>query len=481
MKLFAFEQQAIGPIPTEDRRGKSSELVAIWFGMNMSPITIVTGAGATVLFGLSLWWSIAAFVIGHVVGGIGMALHAAQGPRLGVPQMLQARGQFGSYGAALVLVIALIMFIGIFSSNLLVASASFNAIAPQLDTHMLLVLSAILSFLVAAYGYFVVRRLAALGSYVVGGLVLVALIAILVSGKLGPALSHGSFQLVGFLSMIAIGVVWQLAYAPYVSDYSRYMPADTGSRGAFWGSFAGSVASSILLMTVGAIVGLITGNEDTMAGLQSLVQGWVGFIVLASLGIVVGTVNSINLYSSCLTLLSLIETFLPGWNPKTRARIFATVGLAVVGVSLAFAASSDFAAFWFSFLNMCLYALIPWSVINLIDYYVIRKGSYSVMDFFAPGGGAYGRWNLGTLISFAIGVAAQVPFMSLSFYKGPVAQALGGVDIAWLVGLAAASVAYLTILRFPFKRTTVSTVEPADPASEAHPQSIDHVVNRQQC
>jgi nucleobase:cation symporter-1, NCS1 family len=467
VKLFAFEQQAIGPIPIEDRRGRSRELVAIWFGMNMSPITIVTGAGATVLFGLSLWWSIAAFVIGHVIGGIGMALHAAQGPRLGVPQMLQARGQFGSYGAAIVLVIALIMFIGIFSSNLLVASSSFTAIAPHLDTHMLLVLSAMLSFLVAAYGYFVVRRLAALGSYVVGGLVLVALIAILVSGKLGPALSHGSFQLVGFLSMIAIGVVWQLGYAPYVSDYSRYMPVDTGSRGAFWGSFVGSVASSILLMTVGAIVGLITGNEDTMAGLQGLVGGWVGFIVLASLGIVVGTVNSINLYSSCLTLLSLIETFIPGWNPTTRARVISTVGLAVVGVSLAFSASSNFAAFWFSFLNMCLYALIPWSIVNLLDYYVIRKGSYSVMDFYAPGGGVYGRWNLGALISFAIGVAAQLPFMSLSFYKGPVSQALGGVDIAWLVGLVAAAVAYLTIVRYPLGRTALSTAERAVPAAEA--------------
>lgn len=446
-RLFALEKQAIAPIPVEDRRGRSRELVAIWFGMNLSPITIVTGAGATTLFGLSLWWALVAIILGNAIGGVGMALHAAQGPRLGVPQMLQARGQFGAYGAAVIVVLALIMYVGVFASNLLVATDSFRAAAPDIDTTVMIVVVGAISLVVAAFGYFLVRRLAAWGSYIVGGLVLVALIAILSTNDVATYFEVGSFEVVGFLSMLAISVVWQMAYAPYVSDYSRYMPADTGSRGAFWASFSGCVASTVLLMGVGALVGVITQDPNTMAGLFTLISGPLGIFVLIALGIVVGTVNSINLYSSTLCTLTLVETFKPGWLPSVRARLTTTVLLAAVGVALAFGASSDFVTFWFSFLTLLLYALIPWSAINLVDYYLIRHGNYSVADFFAPGGGIYGKWNVAALASFAIGVAVQIPFMVLPFYTGPLAQAIGGIDIAWLVGFLVSGGLYFATAR----------------------------------
>ena len=46
-------------------------------------------------------------VVGNTVGGVFMALHSAQGPQLGVPQMVQTRGQFGSYGSLLVIVLVI--------------------------------------------------------------------------------------------------------------------------------------------------------------------------------------------------------------------------------------------------------------------------------------------------------------------------------------------------------------------------------------
>lgn len=446
-RFFALEQQAISPVPHDQRRGRSRELVAIWFGMNMSPITIVTGAGATTVFGLSLWWAFVAILAGHAIGGIGMALHAAQGPRLGVPQMLQARGQFGSYGAALIIVLALVMYIGVFASNLLVATDSFAAVQPDVDRGWVIIGVTLISLVISAFGYFLVRRIAALGSYIVGGLVVVAFIVIVSTNDIGSYLGIGSFNLVGFLSMLAIGVVWQLAYAPYVSDYSRYMPVSTGSRGAFWASFSGCVASSVLLMTVGAVVGLITQNTNTMEALFSLLGGWLGVTVLIAFGIVVGAVNSINLYSSCLCTLTLIETFRPGWDPRATARLVTTLALTAVGVILAFAASSDFVTFWFAFLSLLLYALIPWSAINLVDYYLLRHGEYVVSDFFVRGGGVYGRWNVAALLSFALGVLVQIPFMVLPFFTGGLAAALGGIDVAWLVGFALSGAVYYVAMR----------------------------------
>ncbi len=36
----------------------------------------------------------------------------------------------------------------------------------------------------------------------------------------------------------------------------------------------------------------------------------------------------------------------------------------------------------------------------------------------------------------------QAPFLATDLYKGPIAKALGGVDISWLVGLAVVGPVY---------------------------------------
>jgi purine-cytosine permease-like protein len=51
--------------------------------------------------GLSLARSVAAVVLGTCFGTFFMAFHANQGPRMGLPQMIQSRAQFGVRGAIL--------------------------------------------------------------------------------------------------------------------------------------------------------------------------------------------------------------------------------------------------------------------------------------------------------------------------------------------------------------------------------------------
>lgn len=445
--LFSVEAETIAPIPTDRRHGKSTELVAIWAGMNMTPLTVVTGALATTVFGLSLWWSLLALILGHGIGGVGMALHAAQGPRLGVPQMLQARGQFGAYGASIIVLIATAMFIGFFSSNLVVAADSVTAIIPGLDSGPVLVACTLFSLVVAAFGYRLVRAMTALSAYIVGALVVISLAALFFSGDAGRYLTAGDFNAEGFFAMIAIGVVWQLAYAPYVSDYSRYMPHDTGGKGAFWGSYLGCVVSSVVLMLLGVVVGMAVGDADIMAGLNGLLGPVFGFAVLLGFALAASTGNSVNVYCSCLCVLTLLETFWRGWRPALKSRLVTTVVLHVIGLAIAFAAASDFASTYFNFLSFLLYALIPWSAINLVDYYLVRHADFAVNEFFAPDGGRYGQWNPGALIVFVIGVLVQVPFLVTTAYTGPAAVALGYVDVAWLVGFVVSGAVYLVIAK----------------------------------
>lgn len=89
---------------------------------------------------------------------------------------------------------------------------------------------------------------------------------------------------------------------------------------------------------------------------------------------------------------------------------------------------------------------MPWTAVNLADFYAIRKGHYAISDIFNPAG-IYGRWSSAGLIAYFLGLAAMIPFMSLGFYQGPISVMLGGADVAFVVGLAVSAMVYCMMSR----------------------------------
>ncbi|RAF21903.1 cytosine permease, partial [Burkholderia multivorans] len=124
-------------------------------------------------------------------------------------------------------------------------------------------------------------------------------------------------------------------------------------------------------------------------------------------------------------------------------RVWATIVCGAGATLIAILGQGDFMATFESFLTLLLYVLIPWSAINLADYFIVQKGDYHVDDLFAPDGGRYGKWNAVGLSSYAIGLAAQVPFMITPLFTGPLAAPLQNIDIAWLVGFVVTAIVYL--------------------------------------
>jgi purine-cytosine permease-like protein len=94
------------------------------------------------------------------------------------------------------------------------------------------------------------------------------------------------------------------------------------------------------------------------------------------------------------------------------------------------------------FLAVLLYLFTPWTAINLVDFYFVRKGHYSVREIFNADG-MYGRWNWRGLLAYGTGFVVMIPFFSTGLYTGPVARALGGADIAMLVGLPISAWVYV--------------------------------------
>src|ERR1700754_3127424 len=94
---MAIEARSIYWVPETKRHGRIWNQAPLWFPGNFQYFSIPIGFVGPAL-GLSLGWTILAGVLGILTGTVFMAFHAAQGPALGLPQMIQSRAQFGYRG-----------------------------------------------------------------------------------------------------------------------------------------------------------------------------------------------------------------------------------------------------------------------------------------------------------------------------------------------------------------------------------------------
>jgi NCS1 family nucleobase:cation symporter-1 len=115
--------------------------------------------------------------------------------------------------------------------------------------------------------------------------------------------------------------------------------------------------------------------------------------------------------------------------------------VAIIGTLIAIKASSNFITDLTNFLIFTLYLLVPWTAINLTDYYLVQRGNYDIPELFKVHG-KYGTYNWFALAVYALTVLVEWPFMNNAWIVGTAANALGGADIAWIVGFVFAAVAY---------------------------------------
>jgi NCS1 family nucleobase:cation symporter-1 len=442
-----LEISTIRPIPRNERHGTAGDLFTVWFGSNLMLLTIVTGGLAVTVFALPFWWATLGLVVGNLVGAVFMALHAAQGPTLGVPQMIQTRGQFGSLGSLLVIGIVMVMYLGFMSSNLVLGGEAIASIAPGLSVTPGIALVGVLSAVAAIYGYDLIHAYARVMSYVAGTVLVIAAAWIIwVHGLPANFFSRNSLNMPGLMGTVSAAALWQIAYAPYVSDYTRYMPRDTGARSAFWATYWGCTLGSFLPMVLGAMVGVAVPKASLIEGLAALTHG-IAPLVLVVFSVGVATANAMNLYCGALSALTVGQTLVPAWAPGARARAVTTLALFALSLVGALLAKSAFLVNYTDFILLSLYVLVPWTAINLVDYYLLRHGHYDVESFFRRDGGIYGRVNGAAVTCYVVGIIVQLPFVASPLYTGTVARSMGGVDLSWIVGLAVTSPAYYWIAK----------------------------------
>jgi nucleobase:cation symporter-1, NCS1 family len=440
-----IEKRTIEFIPEEERHGSVRNLFTIWFSANMQVTTLVTGA-LSIEFGLTLFWSIVAVVIGNLLGAIFMASHSVQGPKLGIPQMIQSRAQFGVVGAVIPLCIVILMYIGFFASSGVLGAQAISS-AFSIPVNWGIVLISLIALVITLFGYDLIHKMEKYFAVIFA----IVFVFVTVEAFRLPMPAHiwspGHFDAGPFLLSVSIAATWQLTYAPYVADYSRYLPINTPSSKTFAYTYAGTVIGTIWMMTLGVILTALIPKflSNSSSGLATLVGPQFAVIMYVVIVLGVLAVNVLNLYGAFMSITTTLEAFTK-LKATTKVRFWLVFATVIIGTVIAIWGNGNFLSNFENFILLLSYFMVPWTAINLIDYYLLRRGEYNVRDVFDVNG-QYGKFNWIAIIAYLVSFILEVPFVNTTMYVGPVSKALNGTDIAWIMGLVAPLVLYYYPMR----------------------------------
>jgi NCS1 family nucleobase:cation symporter-1 len=280
----------------------------------------------------------------------------------------------------------------------------------------------------STYGHHVVQLLAKYLCYVL--IVVFAITGIVAIAKGGSlATAHDAIKPAVFVLGVSMIAGFAIGFAPYSSDYTRYLPRDTKASTIFLLSFAGLGLSSTLI----ELCGLLTASHLTdlsPGGVIAEIGALTGpFAPIALLAIALSaiSINSINDNTAAYSLISSGVRI-----PRHYAAIFTTA----CGFALAVAGAGKFADLFSNYLVLLLYWIAPWAGIVLTDWWMFRGAKHRVRP-----------WGAGATIFAIVTPVTIALFSATEIYTGPIAKLLGGTDVGFFVGFFAASLGYAYVER----------------------------------
>jgi nucleobase:cation symporter-1, NCS1 family len=444
---MAIEHKSIDHIAEHERHGRVIDQGPFWFLGNFHFFTIAIGFVGPSM-GLGFGFTSLAGALGILFGTIFVAFHASQGAELGLPQMIQSRAQFGYRGVVVVLIGTLFTFVGFNVADSVLVARGLDGILGWNETAVTLVIAAI-AIGIAVYGHDWLHRIFRGCFWVCLPLYTLLTLAIIAGRVPATHPATGGFTWVAFIAQFAASAAYNITYAPSVSDYSRYLPRATRPAHIIAAVFLGASSAAIWLISLGAWLATRLGASDGLVALHdagnALFTGFGVLMALASVTALVATMG-LNAYSGMLTVVTAVNSLFDV-HPTPRLRIISILAVAAGWIAITFAITANAIALLFATLTIMLYLLVPWTSVNLADYFFVRRGRYAITHLFMPHG-IYGAWGGRGLTAYVLGFAATLPFFVLpDVYMGPAARALGGVDIGWLVGLIVSGGAYLLLCR----------------------------------
>ncbi|MFD7444762.1 purine-cytosine permease family protein [Streptomyces sp. NPDC059909] len=445
-----IEVHGIDHIPERERHGRPRELFSVWAAANVNYLSLVVG-GALVLMGLSLWQALAVIVVGNLFWVL-TGLLAVSGPASGTPSEVITRAMYGIRGNRVNnAVTGWMISVCYFALNLAAAAiAAFSLVERAgIPTNSgvriaVVVVIAALTLTISVYGHAMIVKL-----YLPITLALTAAFAVVAFHVLGhtdfgyrPAEPLTGTDLWGTLvagvTLIASG---PLSYTTS-ADFSRYLPRATSAKAVVGWTAFGSFLPSVIVCSLGAFAATAVDMTDPQTGLETILPDW--FTPVFLLALVLGTIsiNALTAYSAGLALQAV--------GIRIRRSLSVIVdGIVAVSLTLYALLVSNFLDTVSNVLQLTVVLLGPSMAVYATDI-LLRRNRYDGLALTDETPDSPFWYTAGVNWAGALALTTGTATAALcvnTLYTGPLAHALGGVDLALPAGMIVASTVYATLVR----------------------------------
>jgi purine-cytosine permease-like protein len=451
------EHHGIDYIPEAERHSRPANIVWILVGGSITLSVIVIG-WVPITLGLGWWSSVTAIVAGALAGALLLAPMSLMAPRTGTNNPVSSGAHFGVIGRCVGSLLGLFGALAFAALSVwtggdaLIAGAAKLIGTPDTDIARAIgygVIASVITY-IAVLGHSSMLAVQKVMVPTVGVLMIIGIAAF--GGGFDAGYEGGGYALGSFWPTWALAALASCStvssYGPFVGDWARYISAKKYSNASLvaatgFGSFFG-LGIPMLFGTYTASV-FSDPSQAYVPGLVAASPLWyVPAIML--MGLVAGTAQGvINMYGTGLDMSSIV--------PKLN-RVKATLTVGVIAFALVYLGNFVWNAVdsVSSFLAVLSVIVTPWILINAIGYWY-RRGFYDPDDLqvFNRGekGGRYwftGGYNLRAFFAWLPASATGLLFSNTTFYTGPGATWMNGVDVGFIVAGIIASVLYLIAL-----------------------------------
>lgn len=449
------ETRGIELIGDAERHGRPRDLFFVWAAPNVSVLNFTVGATLIVL-GLELWQALLVIVAGALPWTF-TGIIAISGPAAGTSGSVIMRAMYGVIGNRIVvafmgwLVSAVYLALNWLAAAFLGADmlARLGWDSPIAAPIVVTIVVAAITVLVAVYGHGLILR-----TYTYVAVLLLAIFLVL-TGFILPNVDWAyraaePLQGGALWSAASIGFAI-LASSPlsYINspDMARYLPRSTEPGRIIAATALGGAVPGVFFTTIGALMATAVSAEDLQFGVEGVMLGMLpaALAPLLVFGVILNTValNGMTTYTSSMALQAI-------GVPLRRIPAAIVVGVIGTALTIYLTLSTTFLSAVNLILQFLIVVAAPVMAIFVVDV-LLRRNRYDGLDLFddRPGGRYWysGGWGVPGIVAFVVGIIASALCLSTDVWTGPIAEALGYIDLSVPVGVIVAGGLYAAMSR----------------------------------
>ncbi|GAC81042.1 nucleobase:cation symporter-1, NCS1 family [Gordonia malaquae] len=380
--------------------------------------------GAAVAYYVGAKQAIATIAIGYGIAVFFVALAPClPSAKYGVEQFIGLRSVFGSVGARVVMVFMSTLLAAAWSAVLaiMLGHGMVNALSHMFGWQLsdsstalsiIAVGAVVVSWLILSRGPVSVERVC----QVIAPLLILIIIAILIMvlrrdtwdhiASLAP-LEPAEDSHVSFMLAIEINIAGGFAWWPNMGNLARLTRT---SRSAFWPNFLGIFGASVVSAVVGVFAALTLKLEDPTEWMIPLIGSTFGVLALFVVALANITAILSQGYASMVALRGGGGRLLRGISWPVLITVI--LGPAVILVFFPQAVYDNYS----QFLSWGALFLAPLCGVQIVDYFVLRRGRLDVRQLYADTrDSGYGYWRGVNICAFAsVGLGVLVYCMLLN-------------------------------------------------------------------